>query len=52
MKGNIARIGADNAVLDRWQALHTVLVDINKVIEGFGKAGWMKRAFLPSTVKH
>ena len=28
MKGNIARIGADNAVLDRWQALHTVLVDI------------------------
>ena len=45
MKGNFVRIGADNAVLSRWENLNTVLVDINEVIEGFGKEGWMKRAF-------
>ena len=41
MKDNFPKIDADDAVLDRWQALHTVLVDINEVIEGFCKAGLM-----------
>ena len=45
MKENFAKISADNAVLSRWENLNTVLVDINVVIEGFGKKGWMKRAF-------
>ena len=43
MKGNFDGVGADNAVVDRWRsAARRRLVEINEVIEGFGKKGWMK----------